>query len=135
MLVADAGASRRPRVPQDGEQLSPSRYGKLGSPTRPATPTLQAPTLDQARRDAVVLLQRLLRGRAIQNEMLQAAAHKAELITELLTPVAVGAFATLKSTKTREAAADLTTVGTWFRKLLQYASGSTLCRRGLASAS
>lgn len=54
---------------------------------RPATPVHAPPPQEDEAHRAAALLQRLLRGRAIQNDMLDAADARAALLTELMTPL------------------------------------------------
>lgn len=54
---------------------------------RPATPVHAPPPDEDEAHRAAALLQRLLRGRAIQNDMLDAADARAALLTELMTPL------------------------------------------------
>lgn len=58
---------------------------------RPVTPVHAPPGEDDALHRAAAVLQRLVRGRAIQRDVLAAAARHAPLITELMTPVAAAA--------------------------------------------
>lgn len=60
---------------------------------RPATPVHAPPADEDAAHRAAALLQRLVRGRAIQNDMLDAADARAALLTELMTPLASGCSA------------------------------------------
>lgn len=52
---------------------------------RPPTPTVMPPEHDEAMEHAVILLQRLLRGRAVQNTMYEGKERRLELIKELRT--------------------------------------------------
>ena len=54
---------------------------------RPVTPVQPPPGDEDAVHRAAALLQRLLRGRAIQVDMLASAARHADLIAELMTPL------------------------------------------------
>lgn len=84
---------------------------------RPKTPVLEPPGDDDALHLAAVLLQRLIRGRAIQSDMSTAAAFRLDLVRELMTPVAE---ASPDESVDGSVAAML--VATIVRKLLQYAS-------------
>lgn len=54
---------------------------------RPQTPIHEPPPDDDEAHRAATFLQRLLRGRAIQNDMLEAATARDALLTELLQPL------------------------------------------------
>eukprot|EP01112_Ceratiomyxa_fruticulosa_P022806 TRINITY_DN8476_c0_g1_i2.p1 TRINITY_DN8476_c0_g1~~TRINITY_DN8476_c0_g1_i2.p1 ORF type:complete len:354 (+),score=97.67 TRINITY_DN8476_c0_g1_i2:95-1063(+) len=65
----------------------PSVAQKVSKPIpRPPTPTIQAPLeRDEEKNQAVILLQRLIRGRAVQNLMFEGKERRRELIIELRT--------------------------------------------------
>lgn len=52
-------------------------------PPRPATPSVHPPEESEEKEQAVILLQYLIRGRAIQNQMYEGKTRRAELIAEL----------------------------------------------------
>eukprot|EP00002_Diphylleia_rotans_P036498 TRINITY_DN804_c0_g1_i5.p1 TRINITY_DN804_c0_g1~~TRINITY_DN804_c0_g1_i5.p1 ORF type:complete len:639 (+),score=167.37 TRINITY_DN804_c0_g1_i5:136-2052(+) len=55
-------------------------------PPRPPTPTLQPPEEDDEKTVAVIFLQKLIRGRSIQNQMFEGKTRRQELIRELRIP-------------------------------------------------
>ena len=87
---------------------------------RPETPTHPPPGADEAVHRAAALLQRLLRGRAIQADMQAALAARAALIDELMTPLAEGACPLAPASLDGPGAAAAAMVGAVARKLLQY---------------
>lgn len=60
---------------------------------RPATPVQEPPADEDDAHRAAALLQRLIRGRAIQNDMLDAADARAALLAELMAPLRPGTSA------------------------------------------
>eukprot|EP00899_Mesostigma_viride_P006654 jgi/Mesvir1/15990/Mv08295-RA.1 len=72
-------------APLDADGLSgtAARKRTLRAPERPETPQLEPPPANAALLAAVTLLQRLLRGRAVQNTMFLGKAAASELIAEL----------------------------------------------------
>eukprot|EP00741_Cyanophora_paradoxa_P003327 tig00000692_g3233.t1 len=63
----------------------PAAYRAEPPPVRPVTPTVEPPEIDEEREVAVIFLQRLIRGRAIQNVMFEGKEKRLELIKELRT--------------------------------------------------
>jgi hypothetical protein len=69
---------------EDGDDLA--EYRRAAVVVRPPTPELRAPVAeDDEKRLGVIFLQRLLRGRAAQNEIIRTRAKRLELIKELRT--------------------------------------------------
>lgn len=87
---------------------------------RPQTPVQEPPGDDDELHRAAVLLQQLIRGRAIQSDMYAAAEFRRELIRELMTPLAapVGAGGT-EVGQHPEAAATDAAVAADVRRMLQ----------------
>mmetsp|Transcript_38530 Transcript_38530/g.46566 ORF Transcript_38530/g.46566 Transcript_38530/m.46566 type:complete len:908 (-) Transcript_38530:403-3126(-) len=69
--------------PLEDKEAKSSRKRTLRGPERPETPSLAADPAAASRRNAIVLLQKLLRGRAVQNNMFEGKQKRLELIKEL----------------------------------------------------
>jgi hypothetical protein len=67
------------------EKLPPPAVAEkiVRPPPRPPTPTIVRPQHDEETERAIIFLQSLLRGRAIQNQMLEGKERRIQLITEL----------------------------------------------------
>lgn len=72
-----------------------------------------------------MLLQRLIRGRAIQNDMFEGASFRSELISQLLQPLRMDV--TAAAVPSQQAAHAATLVGGAVRQMLQYALSSLSC--------
>jgi len=83
-MTASIKKKHLPAGQDDEDDLA--EYRKAPVVVRPATPELRAPVAENdEKRLAVILMQRLVRGRAIQNDMFEAKAKRLELIKELRT--------------------------------------------------
>eukprot|EP00285_Hemiselmis_virescens_P012418 CAMPEP_0173386712 /NCGR_PEP_ID=MMETSP1356-20130122/9298_1 /TAXON_ID=77927 ORGANISM="Hemiselmis virescens, Strain PCC157" /NCGR_SAMPLE_ID=MMETSP1356 /ASSEMBLY_ACC=CAM_ASM_000847 /LENGTH=651 /DNA_ID=CAMNT_0014343047 /DNA_START=177 /DNA_END=2129 /DNA_ORIENTATION=+ len=83
-MTASIRKKHQPEGAEDDDDLA--EYRKAPVVVRPPTPELRAPVAENdLKRLGVIFLQRLLRGRAIQNDMFQAKEKRYELIKELRT--------------------------------------------------
>eukprot|EP00892_Ulva_mutabilis_P003413 jgi/Ulvmu1/1443/UM011_0173.1 len=76
-----------------GTKEMKQRKAVVRNAERPATPVHEPPVDGEDVHRAAALLQRLVRGRAIQNDMLDAADARAALLEELMTPLRAGTTA------------------------------------------
>lgn len=81
--VPVAGQARQ----EEKKATMKKRTAVVRNAERPQTPIHEPPPDDDETHHAATFLQRLLRGRAIQNDMLEAAAARDALLTELLHPL------------------------------------------------
>lgn len=83
MDAALRAAKQTDSVEREQREAMLAAYRVVKPLERPPTPAAEAPEVDEAAEDAAVLLQRLLRGRAVQNAMFEGKSRRLDLIREL----------------------------------------------------
>lgn len=91
---------------------------------RPQTPIHEPPPDDDEAHRAAIFLQRLMRGRAIQNDMMDAASARDALLTELLHPLCTDMSVGVTFSPQEAYVANM--VASSIRPVLMYATNSML---------